>query len=1298
MSNLHLRTIYLLPLMVATSLLVFAGSGHIFTSGKLSSSLINCVTQDHYGYVWVGTEYGLNKFDGYNFTTYLYKSTDPNTITDNTITDFLVDRSGRLWIGSAKGLMRYDYHHDNFVRYPFPDGRRPRVYSLIENRKGDILIGSAGFGLYAVRRGTDKVIHETEYTRRDSGEFFTHIYEDRHGYLWQSSHVSLFTRFVRSGHRVIAHDYTSPVGAPVAFFPRRDGRLLIVCMGGIMVYDYATDRLSDAGYDFGRYAGHITINAATFDKHGKLLVGTSESGVLVAAPGKRTFVPYTLPTDDGFDITTSYAKDLMLDKDYNLWVGCYRKGLYLVNDHVPAFASWSFSKQNYSIGSSVSSLARGDDGTTWCTVQNSGVFQFNADGRIKTHLPAPSGTSIIYRDGQGHYWVGTGNGLYSYDITTGSAVKKMSYASDGTYCIADDGHGTLFVSVYSKGLYVYNTQTAQVRVFNQSQRRAGGYLCNDWIRSMTVDHTGLLWIGTSNGVTCLNPKTMSFRTFGDIYFLHDIQTNYLREDPQGNILIGTDNGLYVFLRKKRKVVAFPGAAILRGKQICGIAIDHSGDLWISTTMGIWQYDQKRRKFLGHVSGNGLMSREYTQGAVLHDTDDRISFGTGDGITTFYPNNVRNRRMDLSKVFLTGFIVDGKTMDCLSDNFTIPYSENTFTLRFSLLNYKNPANIYFQYRINGGEWTLNSEGDNALTFTKLQPGKYVIDVRAYDNGVCSEKIRTITIHVKEPWYLSPLAIVLYFLAVAGIAVFAFLFYTRMKKTELEESKMRFLIDATHDIKSPLTLILGPLNRLKERLAHDEENQKYIKIIDHNARRLLLLVNQILDERRLDKNQLTLQCATTDLVGLIRGVCSMFQFNATQRHITLAFDHDEAQVHAWVDAHNFEKVIVNLLSNAFKYTPDGGEIHFRLFRTKDQIVIQLTDTGPGFKPQELGHVFDRFYQGHRDANSRISGTGIGLNLCHAIVVMHGGTITAANRSNHQHGAQMEVRLPEYHRDMAIEKQSTASSPSAPHSQGNRHIRVMLVDDDSELTQYIARELRQWYRFELFTNGRDAMQALLQQPADIVVSDIVMPVMDGIALLKEIKGNTLTSDIPVVLLTSKSEAEDRLQGLSLGANAYLEKPFSMDELHAVIDNLVDNIRLLRGKYSGARDQTNRLETPKIVGNDELLMERIMKSVNAHLADSDFNVEILTQEVGISRAQLHRKLKEITGVSTADFIRNLRLQRAAEMLAEGKVGVTQVAYDVGFGSQSHFSTVFRRHFGVSPRDYAAKRQDETNTNVREI
>lgn len=1298
MLKTYLKPINLLPLLVVSALLAFAGSGHIFTSGKLSSSLINCVAQDRYGYIWVGTEYGLNKFDGYNFSTYLYNSSDERSITDNTITDFLVDHSGRLWIGSAKGLMRYDYHGNDFVRYPFPDGRHPRVYSLFENRQGDILIGSAGYGLYAVKHGTDRVVHEQEYSRRDSDDFFTHIYDDGRGNLWQSSHVSLFTRFARSGHRMVAHDYNSPVGAPVAFLPRRDGRLLLVCMEGFVVYDYSTDKISPADYDLGGYKGHVTINAATFDKRGNLFIGTSENGVLVAPAGRDTFVPYSQPTADGFDLTTSYAKDLMFDKDDNLWVGCYRKGLYLANDESSSFSSWSFSRQNYSIGSSVSSLARGDNGTMWCTVQNSGVFQFNADGKITAHLPSPNGTGIIYRDGQGHYWVGSGNGLYSYDIATGAAQRRLSYSSDGTYCMADDGRGTLFVSVYSKGLYVYDTNTGQTRIFNMTQRGPHGYLCNDWVRSMTVDHTGLLWIGTSNGVACMNPKTMAFDTFGKQYFLHDVQTNYLCEDNNGDILIGTDNGLYVFQRSERRVVAFPGADVLRGKQICGIAIDRSGDLWISTTMGIWQYDRRHRQFLGHIIGNGLMSSEYAQGAVLHDADDRIAFGTGDGITTFYPDNVRHRRMHLGKVYLTAFIVDGKPIDCLSNNFTIPYSENTFTLQFSLLNYKNPGDVSFQYRINGGEWQLNDEGNNSIPFVKLQPGKYVIDVRAYESGVCSDKVRTITISVSPPWYLSPLAIIIYILIIAGIVVFVFYYYSRRKKTELEESKMRFLIDATHDIKSPLTLIVGPLNRLKARLADDEESQKYISTIDHNANRLLILVNQILDERKIDKNQMRLQCQDTEMVAFVANICNLFRTVVEERNIQLRFVANTNEIHAWVDRINFDKVVSNLLSNAVKYTFDGGTIDVVVDSDGTNFHLDVMDTGIGLKDEIVGKVFDRFFRGAETPGLHIEGTGIGLNLCRNIVRMHGGTITAANRHDVAHGAVFTVAFPLGNAHLKPEEIVTADDlvPAVRSTaSASKNYRILVVDDDREIALYINNELSHWYRFDYSPNGKDALKKLLTDTYDVVISDVKMPEMDGITLLKKIKNNSNISDIPVILLTSKADAADKLEGLKRGADAYLSKPFDMDELHVLIDNLVGNVRRLRGKYSGAQEQKDKVENVAVRGNDDVLMERIMNVVNKHISEPDFNVEVLTRDVGISRAQLHRKMKEMTGISAGEFIRNLRLEQAARLIAEGNINITQVAFAVGFNNQAHFSTVFKKHYGVTPTEYSEKHTGATAKNT---
>lgn len=1292
MTKNHHKLGFALLLSLAFVLLAVAGNGHLFTSGKLSSSLINCVAQDRYGYIWVGTEYGLNKFDGYHFSTYLYNDDDSTSIADNTITDFLVDRKGRLWIGSAKGLMRYDYQENNFVRYALPDKRRPRIYNLIESRNGDILIGTAGFGLYSIKNGTDKIVHDWAYSRRDSDDFFTHIYEDNRGNLWQSSHVSEFTRFARNGGRVVRHDYSSPVGAPVSFFPTQDDKLLIVCMQGIATYDYSTDKVQDAGFDFGPFENHITINTATRDIHKNLYVGTSECGVLVARAGTRKFLPYSKPDNNMFDLTTSYVKDIMEDKDHNLWFCCYKKGLYLISDENPAFDSWSLSRQNYSVGSSVSALAKGDDGTTWCAVQNSGVFQFDSKGKIIKRLPSPAGASIIYRDGQGQYWVGTGNALYSYNTANGAATEKMRYSSDGTYCIADNGKGTLFVSVYSKGLYVYDTKSGDVKTFSMTQNSVHGRLCNDWIRAMLVDHTGLLWLGTSNGVSCMNTETLAFDTFGKDFFLHNIQTNYLCEDKKGNILIGTDNGLYIFDRKMKKVEPFPHSEALAGKQIEGIVADKAGDLWISTTMGIWQYSGSKRQFLGHISGNGLISSEYARGAVLHDADDRIAFGTSDGVTTFYPDNVRNNRMRMGEVFLTGFVVDGKPLYCLKDNFSIPYSQNTFTLEFSLLTYKNTDDISFEYRINGGEWSRTVEGENSIPFVKLQPGKYVIEVRAFDNGVYSET-KKLTIKVRNPWYLSTVAILIYFLVIVTIAWLAFHLYMRRKKAELEESKMRFLIDATHDIKSPLTLIVSPLKRLKERLTGDAESQEYIKTIEHNSQRLLLLVNQILDERRIDKNQMQLHCQKTEMVAFVDNICNLYRPTAEERNIALRYLPNVDELYVWIDRINFDKVVSNLLTNAIKYTFDGGTIDVIVDSDGTNMRLDVMDTGIGLKDEKTDHIFERFYRGTNNREIHIAGTGIGLNLSRNIVNMHGGSISAENRHDVSHGSDFIVLVPLGNSHLKAEEivadDDKAPATVKPRTTASKNYRILVVDDDREIALYINNELSHWYRFDYSPNGKDALKKLLTDSYDLVVSDVKMPEMDGITLLKKIKTNSNISDIPVILLTSKSDVENRLEGLKKGADAFLSKPFNMDELHVLIDNLVGNVRRLRGKFSGAQEQKGKVAKVTVRGNNDALMERIMKVINEHLSDPDFNVETLTKDVGISRAQLHRKMKEMTGISTSEFIRNLRLEQAAQLIREGKINITQVAFAVGFNNQTHFSTIFKKHFGMTPTEYKEKNEE---------
>ena len=1302
----HIRHYLTALFAIALSLMVWADSGELFTSGKLSSSLINCIVQDKYGYIWVGTEYGLSKFDGYRFTNYLHNEEDTTSITDNIISDLLVDKKGNLWIGCAKGLMRYNYETNNFSRLQFPDGRKPRIYSMVESHCGDILLGTAGYGLYSVKNnGIEKTANnrftirwERAYAERDSDVFFTHIYEDKHHYLWQSSHLLTFTRFIEKQGKVQRKDFKSPYGAPVAFIQHRPQAMLIVCMYGIIYYDYRTGRIADAGYDLGTFKNHVTINNATFDHDGNLYISTSEHGALIIKKGSNK-VEQLENSNSNFNLSTAFVNDIIEDKDNNLWIGCYKKGLYLLNQRQQAFSSWSFSAQNYIIGSSVSSIAPGENGETWCTVQNSGVFCFDASGKIIAHPTSPAGTCIIYKDRQGAYWISNGSALYSYNPHTGTYQEKLTFTSAGIYCMTDDNQGNLYISVYSKGLYIYNVESGKVTVLNMRQRGNKGFLCNDWVRSMAFDHTGHLWIGTSNGVSCLNTKTLSFKDFGWNIILKDRQANGICEGKNGNMIIGTEEGLYLFDRKNNKTLALPHAEVLKGKQVCSIIKDHQGDLWISTTMGIWQYDQKNRQFIGHINGNGLTTREYVLGSSMHTASDLIAFGTSDGITTFYPERVRAKKMELGDVHLTNFIIDGKPINCLTDEFTIPYEENSFTLEFSLLNYRNTDNISFQYRINEGKWNSTNEGSNAVSFNKLKPGSYTLEVRAMSNGNFSKKSTIIHIKVCDPWYASTWAFLLYFLTAAGIILYIIYRYERHRKEDLEETKMQFLINATHDIRSPLTLIMGPLNKLKTRIT-DAESKQDIDTIDRNAQRLLLLVNQILDERKIDKDQMHLHCQKTDLKEFLRGIMSLYNFNVQERSITLSLKEDESlkeegNLQVWIDRINFDKVISNLLSNAMKYTSDGGEITLIIGKNKESAIIKVEDTGIGLKEEKTDRLFERFYQGNNNSDIHIEGTGIGLNLCRALVKMHGGTIRAYNRTDGIKGSCFEVNIPlgkeHLKPEEILQEDGTKTAESTgKRTQANRNFNILIVDDDAEIAHYIKTELSDWYRFEHASNGKEGLKMLLTGKYDLVISDVMMPEMDGVTMLKKIKGNSNVSDIPVILLTSKSEVENRLEGLRKGADAFLAKPFNMEELHILIDNLVDNVRRIRGKYSGAQGQKAKIEQIQVKGNNDALMDRVMNYMNEHLADPDLNVEKLTADVGISRAQLHRKLKEIAGVSAGEFIRNLRLEQAARLIEEGQINITQVAYSVGFSNQTHFSTVFKKHYGMSPSEYAETKRNE--------
>ena len=1299
MKTRHITLLSALTALLLGILPARADEGLLFTADKMSSSSIACVIQDAYGFVWAGTDYGLNRFDGYQFTKYFTSPDDTTSIVSNEVSSFLVDSRHQLWIGCRKGLVRYCYENNTFQRYHFPEGADPRVMDLLEDAAGNIVIGTSGYGLYVLRADTHQIVRPMGFSQQYVDDFIGSIFEDDRQQLWCSSMVGTLRRFtLEDTHPVRAKEYETGCGSVVSFVKQDQRGFYVVCMYGILYYDYQRETLSPADYDLTALPNGISLRCAAVGQDGNLYLGTSGMGLMVIPRGSRTMQQVD-NVSDSFDLKSANIGCLFPDRSHNLWVGCHKRGLFQIRHGHGAFTTWRFSSQGYAVGSSVSSIAPADDGDVLCVVLKSGLWRFNHEGRIEGRLRSPDAPTVIFRDRRKRYWLGTENALYEYDPASQTSALAIRDEGWGVNCISDDDDGCLFLANDGKGLTIYDTKTRQSRSFSMYQPDEGkGTLVNNWIRALYYDSRGLLWIGTVSGLGCMSPHDDNFKPLGwDIKFKGN-QCYSLLELPDGNMLIGSEAGLYIFNRLSGEFSLYADAREMLNKSINSIVTDHSGDLWMSTSDGIWHYNPKSRTFDNYVHGDGLVMSGYVVGAKITYPDGRIMFGNYDGITVFYPQNVKGRETALGEVSLSSFVVDGQHLDCRKRHFDLSSDDNSFVLEFSLFNFQNIDNITFLYRINGsGEWASVSGGSNAVSFFKMKPGTYHIDVKAISRGIESEVPCRLTVVVHSPWYLSWWAYLVYALLLSGMAVAAAITYKHRQKEELEEAKMRFLINATHDIRSPLTLIFGPLKKLQSRVATlpdpstRSEMMHYMDIIDNNAQRLLLLVNQILDERRIDKDQLLLKCQDTDLVKFIQTVCANFQYHAQQRNIAFTFEHADPEVHAWIDHSNFDKVLSNLLSNAFKYTFDGGSIKFVLSRDSEHVRIQLIDSGIGFKEENTDRLFERFYQGANARGIISAGSGIGLNLSRSIVQLHGGTIRAYNRTDGQRGACIEVQLPlgnSHLKPESIMTQEIAhpAPASAAYRQPSKNYRILIVDDEPEISRYITSELGTWYHFDIVTNGKEALNALFAESYDLVISDIIMPEMDGITLLKHIKSVPQLSDIPVILLTSKSEVEHRLAGIRNGADSYISKPFNMDELHVQIDNLIDNVRRLRGKFSGALQQEDKVENIEVKGNNDALMDRIVKVINANLNDSSFNVECLTREVGISRAQLHRKMKEITGISTGDFIRNLRLQQAERLIRENKINITQVAYTVGFNNQSHFSTVFRKYYGMTPSEYAAK------------
>lgn len=1301
MKNRFISKIILLALLINSALEASASSGKLYTSSYMSSGLVTCITQDQKGFLWVGTMNGLNRFDGYRFNIYTHDSDNGRSIIHNTISYIYASRKGEVWIGTICGLSKYDATADDFESIQLSEDTtaRPRITTIAEAKDGTLYVGTQGFGLYEIKSGSHKAKQTSQFAYGGNDNYYSCLFIDSKQRFWTADNDGSVTCFQTSGRkpRAVVHQKMD-VGSVMRFVEDVDGSIVMACQHGIMRYNGKTIEREAQGNAYASY------NAAILSSTGEVLLGSNGSGVLcLTRQGETQSLKLS---NDNIDLASVNATALFEDSSHNLWIGCAERGLAFVQAGRSPFEFLPISRFDLKTSGVVTSMCHDEKGDAYVVLSGGKLYHRNAQTGDVNRLTAPANSTYIYRDSHERMWIGAGDDLYQYDPQTGRSQLKASFDCIDLRSLCDDHNGNLYISMFGKGLCVYNPQTGQQKKYSMFDKDdpQRGHLCNDWIIRLMCARDGKIWIATAAGLQCFDPQTQSFKSQGWNNMMEGQAVESLGEYTNGNILLGTLNGLQLYDVKTKKISRFPNSEKLKDLKIDYIVCEKNGDLWCSTSMGIWHYSRQKQQFGSYINGMGLSGHEYLSGVGMSSRQDRVAFGTPDGVVMFSPSIINNASRTIKAPALTDIIVGGINISKLpkserqrivdgavidAEKISFSHIDNSFTLLFSSFDFANIDDMQLEYRIGNDKWTANGEGNNTISFTHLQSGRYKLEVRTNSHGVLSES-RFYTIVIRAPWYATKTAYFIYMLLLAGIAYVVVRIYQQQRRRELDEEKMQFLINATHDIRTPLTLILNPLHQLmRQSDGTNTDDMDKLQTINHNANRVLTLVNQILDIRKMDKMQMRLHCRETSMVQIISEACKAFEYDAKKRGIAFSFQH-EADVNAYVDRTQFGKVLTNLLSNAFKYTDEGGEISVRLTVDEQNAMIDVSDTGTGLKEEDLENIFKRFYQsaGHTVVGGE--GTGIGLNLCKMVVEMHHGTISARNRSDVR-GSIFSVSIPLGKEHLKPEDIVVEDAESTPVKHPGTSYRVLLVDDDCEITDYISDQLAQYYHFTVCRNGKQAIGELLSEKRyDIVVSDIMMPEMDGFTLLRLIKTNSNISHIPVILLTTEAAIGNRLQGLERGADAFLAKPFMLDELRATIDNLIANRLKLKGKFSGAQQQTENVEQQDVPDNDKELMDRIMKSINKNIGDSDFNVEMLCRDICVSRTQLHRKMKELTGLSTSEFIRNIRLEQAARLLKERHVNVSQVAYALGFTNTAHFSKVFKQHFGVSPSEYG-RRENES-------
>lgn len=1320
--------------------------------GLLSNS-INAILRDRQGLMWFATDDGLYKFDGTNFTVYRNRPGDSSSLLVNEILALHEDKAGNLWIGtSGGGFSLYNRKNDNFSHFP-RNTNTPGltssgvIRSICSDHQGKIWIAHFE-ALYAVDPHTYSISKKTlrDGAGRPVKTHLLSVFADSKHRLWIATDDGLFCYNTdENTFRQYMHN-SSDTGSLVSNLVRtvaedKQGTIWVGTANGL-------SRLKTDGSGFinYRYIHNTEINCIAGDTDGLLWIGTG-NGLYVFNTQTSVFTMYTHEPANLQSLSSKWIRCAYIDEQGIYWFGTYRGGINKYDKNLNLFnltLNSSF-QQNRTDVAVINAMAENKNGNVLMGTDGNGLYEFDRQKDLVlpvnlrvNNIPGNSLAILaLHRTQNNKLYIGTyGNGLLVIDQETGKSTQLTqgpganNLTSNDIFCLKEDSKGNIWIGTNGNGITVVKNNHV-IAKYNPLPRSAGETLLpiNGYIRAIEEDEEGNIWIGTHGGGIAVYQPGNSKWTIYDQENSHlpsnKIQSLHL--DSKGRMWIGSfGGGLAVFDRSRQLFTYYNEKDGLQNTMIHQIVEDVHGQLWMSTNTGISCFNTNTKKFRNFTTYNDLQNSNFVRGSGIRLSDGELLFGGQQGFNYFNPAALTVNR-NVPTVLLTDLkiynksVVAGKNSPIkehisVAKEIRLDYKQN-FALSFVALNYTLPKQNSYAYKLDGFDKDWNYTGAlNTASYTNLDPGEYVFRVKASNNdGVWSKEETQIKVYVRPPFWRTPSAYVLYALAAGtlllyirhrGITKLRQQFALEQEREqarrmrELDRLKLKFLTNLSHDFRTPISLIMGPVEQLIKETATEGKIDK-LNMIRRNARRLLNLVNQLLDFRKMEEHELRLQLSKGDFISFVKEVSESFRDMSERKHIQFVFNSSIEKMDALFDHDKIERVLFNLLSNAFKFTLEGGLIRIEIDHAENNdpqnnwVSLKVIDTGIGIPKDKKEKIFERFFQNYSASAVLNQGTGIGLSITKEFIKMHGGIIEVDSEQGC--GSVFTIRLPltqisapvmERQEEVSTEPEEVLST----HNEDIATIAILLVEDNEDFRFYLKDNLRHNYKILEAVNGKEGWQKALAYHPQIIVSDISMPEMDGIALVRKLKADKRTSHIPVILLTAITGDEQQIKGLETGAHDYITKPFNFEVLNAKIKSLLNLKNNLQTTYT----KQIKLLTPETTfeSTDEKLLQEIVIFLEANLTNPQLSVEGLSKYIGMSRSTLYTKLLQLTGESPVEYIRSFRLNKAAMLLQKSNMTIAEVAYEVGFGTPNYFAKSFKSKFNMLPSEYIAKRRKATPDN----